>query len=84
MARKQKRKAAKKAGLSIAAKLLRVLGMLVVKGMDPEEAAVRLSGAGFDAEEISAILLVNKNYVHVANARWKGKSKARQKLDGDK
>lgn len=78
--RRKKRKLAEKASISTAEKFHRVLGMFLIKGVDTEEAAVKLSGAGFDASEISEMLLVNKNYVNVAKARWKKKSKAAARI----
>ena len=70
-----KRKVTKSTPMSTGAQLIRVLATWMIHGMKPEEAAVRLSGVGLEASEISEILLVNKNYVHQAKSRWKKKMK---------
>ena len=66
--------------MSTGAQLVRVFATWVIKDMKPEEAAIRLLGMGFDANEISDMLLVNKNYANNAKARWKKamKKKVRQ------
>jgi hypothetical protein len=73
--KKRKKRVAKTAPMSTGGQLVRVLATWMIHGMKPEEAAVRLSGIGLEASEISEMLLVNKNYVNVAKLRWKKKMK---------
>jgi hypothetical protein len=41
--------------------------------MEPEDAAVRLLGAGFDASTIGGLLNKNPNFANAAKSRAKGK-----------
>jgi hypothetical protein len=50
-------------------KLARVVAIAATAGMDKEEAARRLLGAGFDAATIGGILDVNSNFANVAKSR---------------
>jgi len=52
-------------------KLARVVGIAATSGMDKEEAARRLLGAGFDAPTIGALLDVGPNFANVAKLRKK-------------
>lgn len=52
-------------------KLARVVAIAATAGMDKEEAARRLLGAGFDAATIGGLLDVNSNFANVANNRKK-------------
>ena len=70
---KRKSKVLQNQPIAPVAQIVRVLATWMIKDMKPEEAAVRLLGVGFDALEISDILLVNKNYANNAKARWKKK-----------
>src|SRR5690349_25025951 len=63
--------------ISVEEKIGRAIAMLLIKDMEPEESAVRLSGIGYSALEISSMLLVNNNYVNVAKARWRKRQKAK-------
>jgi hypothetical protein len=75
---KRKRKAVvESTPISVEEKIGRAIATLLIKDMEPEEAAVRLSGIGFSASDISTMLLVNKNYVNVAKNRWKKRQKAK-------
>ena len=62
---------------SVEEKIGRAIATLLIKDMEPEEAAVRLSGIGYSATDISNMLLVNRNYVNVAKNRWKKRQKAK-------
>jgi hypothetical protein len=53
------------------AKLLRLLALIATRDMDTEEAALKLNAIGFDAREISSLLDVGPNYVHMARHRAK-------------
>lgn len=74
---RRKQKVADNGQVSIEEKIGRAIAMLLIKEMDPEEAAVRLSAIGYTAQEISNMLLVNKNYVNVAKSRWKKRVKSK-------
>jgi hypothetical protein len=52
-------------------KLARVVAIAATAGMDREEAARRLLGAGFDAPTIGRLLDVNSNFANVAKGRKK-------------
>jgi hypothetical protein len=52
-------------------RLARVVAIAATSGMDKEEAARRLLGAGFDAATIGGILDVNANFANVAKTRKK-------------
>lgn len=52
-------------------KLARVVAIAATNGMDKEEAARRLLGAGFDAPTIGGLLDVNSNFANVAKGRKK-------------
>lgn len=52
-------------------KLARVVAIAATNGMDKEEAARRLLGAGFDAPTIGGLLDVNANFANVAKQRKK-------------
>jgi hypothetical protein len=56
-------------------KIARVLAIGITKGMDKEEAARRLLGAGFDAPTIGGLLGVNSNFANVAKGRSPKKDK---------
>lgn len=55
-------------------KIARLAAIFVTKGMEPEDAAVRLLGAGFDAATIGSLLNKNPNFAHVAKSRAKSKT----------
>lgn len=52
-------------------KLARVVAIAATTGMDKEEAARRLLGAGFDSPTIGGLLDVNSNFANVAKSRKK-------------
>jgi hypothetical protein len=52
-------------------KLARVVAIAATAGMDKEEAARRLLGAGFDSPTIGGLLDVNSNFANVAKGRKK-------------
>lgn len=52
-------------------KLARVVAIAATAGMEKEEAARRLLGAGFDASTIGGILDVGPNFANVAKIRKK-------------
>lgn len=55
-------------------KIARLAAIYVTKGMEPEDAAVRLLGAGFDAATIGGLLNKNPNFAHAAKSKAKSKS----------
>jgi hypothetical protein len=72
MAKRRKKSAAEaQPAASVQDKIAGCLALLAVKGMDPEEAALRLDGIGFTSHEIAGLLNVNENYVRVAKYRKK-------------
>lgn len=50
-------------------KLARVVAIAATNGMEKEEAARRLLGAGFDAPTIGGLLDVGSNFANVAKSR---------------
>lgn len=52
-------------------KLARVVAIAATSGMEKEEAARRLLGAGFDAPTIGGLLDVGPNFANVAKVRKK-------------
>lgn len=52
-------------------KLARVVAIAATAGMEKEEAARRLLGAGFDAPTIGGLLDVGPNFANVAKLRKK-------------
>ena len=52
-------------------KLARVVAIAATSGMEKEEAARRLLGAGFDAPTIGGLLDVGPNFANVAKLRKK-------------
>jgi hypothetical protein len=52
-------------------KLARVVAIAATAGMEKEEAARRLLGAGFDAPTIGSLLDVGSNFANVAKTRKK-------------
>lgn len=72
---KQKRRAAAAAEpatqAAVTDKIAGVLALIAIKGMEPDEAALKLDAIGFGASEISALLDVGPNYVNVARFRRK-------------
>ena len=61
-----------KANLQPTDKIARLLALIVVRDMEPDDAALKLDGVGFTAREISGLLGVGPNYVNVARHRKKG------------
>lgn len=79
---KGRRKVAAAAGetdptTSAADKIAGLLALIATKGMETDDAALKLDAIGFNAREISSLLDVGLNYVNVARHRKKsgGKSK---------
>jgi hypothetical protein len=56
-------------------KIAGCLALLATKGMDTDDAALKLDGIGFTAREIAALLDVGENYVNVARHRKKSGGK---------
>jgi len=52
-------------------KIARLLALIVIKEMETDDAAMKLLGVGFGPREISALLGVGDNYVHVVKNRRK-------------
>jgi hypothetical protein len=50
-------------------KLARVVAIAATTGMEKEEAARRLLGAGFDSPRIGGLLDVGSNFANVAKSR---------------
>jgi hypothetical protein len=70
-------------GTSTADKIAGLLALIATKGMDTDDAALKLDGIGFNAREISALLDIGPNYVNVARHRKKagGRKKVRKNVD---
>jgi hypothetical protein len=76
MAKQKKRRRAPAVGengapRTAADKIAGVLALIAIKGMEPDDAALKLDAIGFDAREISTLLDVGANYVNVARFRKK-------------
>lgn len=56
-------------------RIARILALLLVRGLDKDDAALQLEGAGFDAREISEMLGVSGNYLHSLKNRRKTSKK---------
>jgi hypothetical protein len=56
-------------GVPAADKIAGVLALIAVKGMDTDDAALKLDAIGFTFKEVSALLDVGPNYVNVARFR---------------
>lgn len=56
-----------------------LLALLVTKGMEREDAAVRLGGVGFSDREIAGILGVTEGYVRLSQFHAKGAKKTRKR-----
>lgn len=52
-------------------KIAGCLALIATKGMDTDDAALKLDGIGFTAREIAGLLDVGENYVNVARHRKK-------------
>jgi hypothetical protein len=63
------------AGAPTTDKIAGLLALIATKGMETDDAALKLDAIGFDAREISALLDVGPNYVNVARHRKKSGSK---------
>lgn len=63
-------------------KVARLLALLVVRGVDKDDAALQLEGVGFDAREISEMLGVNENYLHALKNRRKTSDKRKKASKG--
>lgn len=60
-------------------KIASLLALIATRGMETDEASIKLDSIGFGAREISAILNVSANYVNVAKHRKKTGSRKSQK-----
>jgi len=66
--------------VSTSERIARLLALLVVREMETDDAALKLSAVGFSAREISSLLDVNANYLNIAKFRKKqAGNKARKK-----
>ena len=68
-----------RAGDSVQDKIAGCLALIATKGMDTDDAALKLDAIGFTAAEISSLLDVGPNYVNVARHRKKTAAKKRGK-----
>ncbi len=60
--------------------IARLLALIAIKGVEKEEAALQLSGAGLDSKAITELLGVNEAYVRVARfKRKKANAKAKSR-----
>ena len=66
-------------GLPASERIARLLALMVVRGMETEDAALKLDAVSFSAHDISGLLGVNANYVHNAKYRKKGSAKKKAK-----
>jgi hypothetical protein len=74
--RRKKPDAEPETGASVQDKIAGCLALIAVKGMETDDAALKLDAVGFTAAEISSLLDVGPNYVNVARHRKKtGKRK---------
>jgi DNA-directed RNA polymerase specialized sigma24 family protein len=55
--------------MDVARKIAGALALLAVRGLETDDAALKLDSIGFSASEIAALLDVNSNYVQVARFR---------------
>jgi hypothetical protein len=67
------KKAVVEANVDPIEKLARLAAIYVTKDMPPEDAAVRLLGAGFDSPTIGGLLNKNPNFANTA--KFKSKTK---------
>jgi hypothetical protein len=58
-------------------KIAGALALMAVKGLEKDDAALKLDAIGFTSHEIAALLGVNENYVRVARHRAQKKPRAR-------
>lgn len=65
-------------GTSALDKIAALLGLLVVKDMETDDASVRLGNVGFSDREIAALIGVTDGYVRLA--RFRAKKKGDRKL----
>lgn len=74
---KRRKKAAAEAppAASVQDKVAGCLALIAVKGLDTDDAAIRLDGIGFSSHEIAGLLDVGENYVRVAKFRKKSSGK---------
>ena len=77
MAKRRKRAAEDQPVRSADDKIAGALALIAVKGLETEDAALKLDAIGFTSHEIAALLDVNENYVRVAKYRAKKKPKRR-------
>lgn len=61
-----KRKASVSEPIEPMAVIARLLALIAIKGVDKEEAALQLSGAGLDGKVITELLGVSESYVRLA------------------
>jgi hypothetical protein len=67
------KKAAVETNVDPMEKLARLAAIYITKDMSPEDAAVRLLGAGFDSPTIGGLLNKNPNFANTA--KFKSKTK---------
>lgn len=82
MAKRSRRAATAENGatrIGAADKVAGVLALIAIKGMEPDDAALKLDAIGFNSAEISALLNVGPNYVNVARFRRKEVGRTKRK-----
>jgi 3-deoxy-D-arabino-heptulosonate 7-phosphate (DAHP) synthase class II len=77
MAKRRKAAADEQPARTVNDKIAGALAFLAVKGLEKDDAALKLDAIGFTSHEISALLDVNESYVRVAKYRSKKKPKRR-------
>jgi hypothetical protein len=70
------------ADVPVANKIAGLLALIATKGMDTDDAALKLDAIGFDSREISSLLDVGPNYVNVARHRKKSTGKKPRNKSG--
>lgn len=65
------------ASLSAPEKIARLLALVVTKGMDTDDAVLKLSGVGFEPQAVAEVLGITPN--HVAVVKYKHKSGRKKK-----
>jgi len=73
--RREKTAAVDEPNVSAADKVAGLLALIATKGMETDDAALKLDAIGFSAREISLLLDVGPNYVNVARHRKKAGGK---------
>jgi hypothetical protein len=80
--RRRKAVAAEESTATVQDKIARCLALIATRGLDTDDAALKLDGIGFSAKEISSLLDVGANYVNVARHRKKSSGRKNRAKPG--